>query len=189
MSTVYVLIVAVNSDRFQWCVTKLFVGSRLPCPPWSCNWLQNQPAPSRSTTPATGWVAHSCSDACSCMHLVIINGLTTCYDTEIQCGRTLLSEGAVLHSEWMFFHFFTLHRMDIYGADQAISVNIGTEEELRKQNQVLAARLVYQLDLLSSPVYTRPLTRIWIWIRVRVNVLIWIAIRINVTWVSTCKRG
>ena len=40
--------------------------------------------------------------------------------------------------------------MDIYGADQAISVNIGTEEELRKQNQVLAARLVYQLDLLSS---------------------------------------
>lgn len=40
--------------------------------------------------------------------------------------------------------------MDIYGADQAISVNIGTEEELRKQNQVmdgcLATRLVYQLD-------------------------------------------
>ena len=33
--------------------------------------------------------------------------------------------------------FFTLHRMDIYGADQAISVNIGTEEELRKQNQVM----------------------------------------------------
>ena len=82
--------------------------------------------------------------------------------------------------------------MDIYGADQAISVNIGTEEELRKQNQVLAARLVYQLDLLSSPVYTRPLTRIRIQIkliRVSVNVLIWIAIRINVTRVSTCKRG
>ena len=35
------------------------------------------------------------------------------------------------------FSFFTLHRMDIYGADQAISVNIGTEEELRKQNQVM----------------------------------------------------
>ena len=43
-----------------------------------------------------------------------------------------------------------------------------------------------------SPVYTRPLTRIRIrikLIRVRVNALIRIPIRIKVTRVSTCKRG